>query len=79
MKTGTPELKKKEVVYRIPCQDCDTVYIGETRRTLQKRLTEHKYAVKMNNRINGIAVLAWDNDHRPDWKAAEVIETEPHY
>ena len=79
VKTRTPELKKKEVVYRVPCQDCDAAQIGETGRSLQKRLTEQKYAVKTNDRKNGIAVHVWDMDHRPDWEAAEVVESEPHY
>ena len=42
-------LRRKELVYWIPCLsclDCETVYIGETGRTLQKRQVEHKYAVK---------------------------------
>ena len=78
VKTKTPELMKKGVVYKIPCRECETSYIGETGRTLQKRITEHKYAVKTNNRKNGIAVHAWDMCHQPDWEAAEVMETEPH-
>lgn len=79
VKTRVPDVKKKEIVYKIPCRDCDAVYIGETGRSLQKRITEHKYAVKTNNRKNGIAVHAWDNDHQPDWIAAETLENEPHY
>ena len=78
VKIKTPELMKKGVVYKIPCRDCETSYIGETGRTLQKRISEHKYAVKTNNRKNGIAVHAWDMGHQPDWDAAEVMETEPH-
>lgn len=78
-KTNTLELKKKDIVYRIPCRDCEVVYIRETGRSLQKRITEHKYAVKMNNQKNRIAVHAWDSDHRPDWDAADIVEKEPHY
>ena len=79
VKTKTPELRKKGVVYRVPCRDCGVSYIGETGRSLQKRIIEHKYAVKTNNRMNGIAVHAWNMEHRPDWDATEILETEPHY
>ena len=67
------------VLYKIPCQDCEAAYIGETGRSVQKRITEHKYAVRMNNRKNSIAVHAWDNNHRPNWEAAEIVEREPHH
>ena len=63
LKTKMPELKRKGVVYRIPCRDCEAGYIGETGRSLQKRITEHKYAVKTNDRRNGIAVHCWDMGH----------------
>lgn len=79
VKTKTPELKKKIVMYKIPCRDCEASYIGEMGRSLKKSITEHKYAVKTNDRKNGIAVHAWDMGHRPDRDAAEVMETEPHY
>ena len=45
-----PELKKKGVVYKIPCWDCEAGYISEMGRSLQKRITEHMYAVKTNDR-----------------------------
>ena len=77
VKTKPTILKKKGVVYRIPCQDCETSYIGETKRSLRKRITEHKYAVENFDRKNGIAVHAWDMGHRPDWEAAEILEVEP--
>ena len=79
VKTKTTNYEKTGVVYRIPCQDCKASYVGETKRTLQKRITEHKYAVKNNDRNNGIAVHAWDKSHRPDWEAAEILEVEPQH
>ena len=46
VKNPVPAEKKKGVVYEIPCQDCTQVYVGETGRTLKKRMAEHKQAVK---------------------------------
>ena len=39
-----PMKKKKGMVYEVPCKECDVVHIGETGRTMEKRLAEHKYA-----------------------------------
>ena len=44
VKQPSEDKKKKGVVYKVPCQDCDCVYIGKTSRTLEKRLSEHKNA-----------------------------------
>ena len=40
-KDPQPEWKKKGVVYQVPCAECESVYIGETGRTLEKRISEH--------------------------------------
>ncbi len=58
---ATPMEKKKGVVYSIPCMDCNSVYVGETDRNLEKkrRLYEHQYAVKRMDNKNGISVHAW--------------------
>ena len=67
---------KKGVVYEVPCADCGHVYIGETGRTLKKRLKEHDYAVRREDPKNKIAVHAWENDHRVNWEAAKVRRVE---
>ena len=46
VKKGIPEDKRKEVIYEIPCKDCEKLHIGETGRTLKKRVSEHKQAVR---------------------------------
>ena len=55
-KNMTPEQKQTGVVHEIPCKDCPEVYVGETKRTLKVRLSEHRQTVKRGDPKNGIAV-----------------------
>ena len=55
MKNPRPQLIKKDVVYEVPCLDCEKVYIGETQRNIQIRQKEHKAAV----RRDGIAACIY--------------------
>ena len=34
------------IIYHVPCHDCPFVYIGQTKRDLKSRLSEHKRAIK---------------------------------
>ena len=56
MKTEVPKERKKAVVYKVPCKDYNQAYIGEMKRNLKVRLTEHKQAVKKEDNKKGIAV-----------------------
>ena len=79
VKTPRPDLLKRSVVYEVPCLDCEKVYVGETKRNLKQRLMEHKGAVRREDRKNGIATHAWDEDHRVNWQEARVVTVEPSY
>ena len=78
VKFARPHNLMKGVVYEVPCADCNCVYLGETGRSLEMRLKEHKYAVKNNDTNNGVAVHALDIDHHVNWDAAKVVAVEHH-
>ena len=40
------EHEKSQLVYKIPCADCEFVYVGQTKRYLNARVVEHKRAGK---------------------------------
>ena len=61
------------VVYSIPCE-CGSLYIGETGRTLKKRLMEHKWSVCNGDTNNGIAVHVRETEHSVQWEQAAVIK-----
>ena len=43
VKDSIPKEKESEVVYEVPCS-CEKVYIGETKRTPEIRMKEHRAA-----------------------------------
>ena len=55
------------------------MYVGETGRTLKKRLAEHKQAVRRFDERNGIAVHVHQHDHHIDWESTRVVENETFY
>jgi hypothetical protein len=66
----------KEQIYKIPCA-CRNVYIGETGRTLDMRLQEHKRSVqKRDPDISCLAEHAITMGHRFLWTDAEIIGRE---
>ena len=78
VKTRTVKEKIKGVIYRVMCS-CGDTYVGETGRTLDVRLKEHKRAVRMDNQNNGIAVHANKTLHAIQWDSAEVLEQESNW
>jgi hypothetical protein len=41
--------KTTDAIYRLECPQCKVFYIGRTKRCLQDRLAEHKYAIRVGN------------------------------
>jgi len=61
---------KRGAVYKIKCCDCQATYIGETGRSLNIRLTEHKRATR-NGGINNHIADHLKTNHRFDWDSAK--------
>ena len=60
-------------IYKIPCNDCSLVYIGETGRNLETRIKEHKYAIKSCNFNNAIFNHVYKEDHRINWNDSNLM------
>lgn len=55
---------EKSGIYRIKCSYCDAVYVGQTRRTVRKRLADHiKYIEKRQTQSSAFAAHAIQNKH----------------
>ncbi|WAR09730.1 hypothetical protein MAR_034806 [Mya arenaria] len=84
--------EKAEVIYKIPCKNCDKVYVGESGRKFEIRLNEHKKDCETNSNkaftrstrkqsestIEKSAITDHQNinNHEIDWEGARVIERE---
>ena len=60
-------------VYQIPCSDCPKIYIGETGRTLDTRISEHKRDILSQKPSSAIANHVSDKDHRINFHDSKLI------
>ena len=71
---------QKGVVYRIGCEKCDAVYIGETGRMLKDRINQHKSDVHDKKATNGLFQhTKLFKQHKIKWNEVCVIEKEIHW
>ena len=45
-------MKQSHVIYKIPCNDCNGTYIGQTSQYLQERIKAHKYTKSASTALN---------------------------
>ena len=64
---------KNEIIYEIKCKDCDAQYIGETGKELNKRVTEHKNAVRRKDRLSKIYNHCSSTQHEFDFDNSRVL------
>ena len=76
LKDRSPPQQWSGVVYRIPCRTCTKVYIGQTGRTLEHRVKEHRRAlVSGQSSLSAVAEHAMEEMHDIDWMGATVVDS----
>ena len=84
--------EKAEIIYKIPCKNCEQVYIGESGRKFGIRLGEHKKDCECNAKSaytratrkllettmekSAITDHQNVNNHEIDWEGAKILERE---
>ena len=85
-KTPTPAKQQKNVIYKIPCGDCDAFYIGQTCRPLNKCIKEHEACHRLNNLVDSAtgniksapAKHGRDLGHTIAWSSTSIIASCQH-
>ena len=80
-KPKDPILKedRNNVIYQLDCKDCEAVYVGETKRTLNIRTKEHISAVKSASQRSHTAKHCWKYNHDFDWNNKRVLDFETNW
>ena len=66
-------------VYRIPCQ-CEKVYVGQSGRTVEKRVEEHqRYICLAHPERSAVAEHSIDNKHRIRFQETKVFASKSGY
>jgi hypothetical protein len=73
-KDPTPKELKSGVIYQVKCKTCKSLYIGETARTLKKRLEEHKKSA-----TSAINEHCSQTGHQIDWDEVKIVGTESNW
>ena len=63
-------------IYKIPCHDCNEIYIGETSRPLIKRIYEHKRALRIDDDLNAVAKHRTTMNHSINMNEATILHKE---
>jgi len=72
--------QKKNVVYKISCNDCDASYVGQTGRMLKTRISEHQNHIRRNTSTTFVITNhRVHHDHEFGWNNVEVLDVERFY
>ena len=72
--------EKSNLVYKVSCQNCAFVYIGQTKRDLKSRIKEHQRTIKFQRpEKSALCQHSMENDHLIDWSEVKILKGEREY
>ena len=74
------ERSRLALEYQVACFNRDFAYIGQTKRDLKSRLSEHKLAIRNQEpEKSALSEHSIQFDQLIDWNNSKVLKTETHY
>ena len=70
---------KNNLVYNVHCNDCSAVYVGQTKRKLSHRLSEHKKSLLKLNIKSNVRDHAKQCKHNINFENAKITYFENNY
>ena len=60
-------------IYQINCKECNKFYLGQTAKSLNTRVNQHKYSVRSGQDTNAIFCHLRDENHQIDWDNSNEV------
>lgn len=73
MKDPVIKERQKDVIYKVSCKDCQSVYIGHTSMWISRRMYHHKMNTKTNT---ALSLHCLQKQHSSDLEKVEVLHLE---
>ena len=61
------------VVYKIPCLECNKFYVGQTSKTLKERIKQHKYYINTFKENSALFQHCFEASHKINWNESKII------
>ena len=79
-KDKIPISQEQGVVYKVNCKNCDSCYIGQTKRSVETRMKEHESNIRStSNKLSVISEHRIRNNHDFNCKNVKILDKEPNY
>lgn len=78
-KSRTPNLFNSNIVYSVPCKDCEMIYVGQTKQWIKTRLSQHRSDIKLNKKTCALAIHANTKLHNINFDDFKILDKEIHY
>lgn len=79
LKDKTPLTLRSNVVYRIPCKNCNKSYIGQTSRPIKDRISLHKSDCRLHPERCALAEHVIDAGHQMDFDSVKVLASHSYH
>lgn len=73
LRSPTEKMKQSNVVYNIPCNDCNVCYVGQTTQYLKKRIEGHKYHKK---EVTALSHHTKEKQHKFNFDKVKILARE---
>jgi len=79
-KDALPSSLRSNVVYQLNCQNCSASYVGQTKRSLSIRMSEHRsHIIRNSSQQSVITDHRLLHKHDFDWDNVQILDEETNY